>query len=273
LQTLIVGGEACSPSVVAQWSKGRRFFNAYGPTEGTICTTVFENTGRSSTLPIGHPIANTQIYILDQYLQPVPIGVPGELHIGGAGVARGYLNRPKLTAEKFIKNPFSEEPNSCLYKTGDLARYLPDGNLEYLGRIDNQVKIRGFRIELGEIEAVLAQHPFVKENAVIVHEASETDKRLVAYFAPHQGQVIENKALRDFLTERLPDYMIPSAFVTKESLPLTPNGKIDRRALSQLSVKSLKLSKEAFVAPRTPDEELLAGYLGFSIGCSTSWCP
>ncbi|RKZ51510.1 MAG: non-ribosomal peptide synthetase, partial [Candidatus Parabeggiatoa sp. nov. 3] len=266
LQTLIVGGETCSPSVVTQWSKGRRFFNAYGPTEGTVCATVFENTTGISTLPIGRPIANTQIYILDQYLQPVPIGVPGELHLGGTGLARGYLNRPELTAEKFIKNPFSDVPNSRLYKTGDLACYLPDGNIEYLGRIDNQVKIRGFRIELGEIEAALAQHPFVTESAVIVHEASKTDKRLVAYLVPHQGQVIENTALRDFLKERLPDYMIPSAFVTLENLPLTPNGKIDRRALSQLSVSHSQLSEKTFVAPRTADEELLAGIWASVLG-------
>ena len=163
-----------------------------------------------------------------------------------------------MTAEKFIKNLFNDNPNSCLYKTGDLARYLPDGNIEYLGRIDNQVKIRGFRIELGEIEAVLGQHPAVRENAVIVHEASQSDKRLVAYLVPHQEQVIENTELRGFLSERLPDYMIPSAFVTLEALPLTPNGKIDRRALSQLSV-SHEISEEQFVAPRTPEEELLAG--------------
>ena len=256
LQYIIVAGESCSPELAAGWSKGQRFFNAYGPTEGTVCATVFENTaGRLSTLPIGSPIANTQTYILDPYLQPLPVGVPGELHIGGVGLARGYLNRPDLTVEKFIKNPFSENPNSRLYKTGDLARYIPDGNIEYLGRIDNQVKIRGFRIELGEIEAVLGQH--VQENAVIVHEVSTTDKRLVAYLVPHQGQVIENTALRGFLNERLPDYMIPSAFVTLESLPLMPNGKIDRRALSKNSVDNYQLSEETFVAPRTPDEELL----------------
>jgi thioesterase domain-containing protein/acyl carrier protein len=163
-----------------------------------------------------------------------------------------------LTVQKFINNPFSDDPNSRLYKTGDLARYLPDGNIEYLGRIDNQVKIHGFRIELGEIEAVLAQHPDVLENAVIVHEASKTDKRLVAYWVPHQGQVIENSTLRDFMKKRLPNYMIPSAFITLDTLPLTPNGKIDRRALSQLSVSHYPLSEKTFVAPRTPDEKSLA---------------
>jgi amino acid adenylation domain-containing protein/thioester reductase-like protein len=260
LQYIIVAGESCSPELVAQWSKGRRFFNAYGPTEGTVCATIFENTASSlSTLPIGRPIANTQTYILDSNDQPVPVGVPGELHIGGVGLARGYKGRPDLTAEKFIPHPFNDDPNSRLYKTGDLARYLPDGNIEYLGRIDNQVKIRGFRIELGEIEAVLAQHPTVRENAVIVHETSQTDKRLIAYLVPHQEQLIETAEIRVFLTKRLPDYMIPSAFVTLEALPLTPNGKIDRRALEPLSVDSYQLSEKSFVAPRTPEEELLAG--------------
>ncbi|MEK8019856.1 MAG: alpha/beta fold hydrolase, partial [Candidatus Parabeggiatoa sp.] len=170
-----------------------------------------------------------------------------------------------LTAEKFIKNPFSDDPNSRIYKTGDLARYLPDGNIEYLGRIDNQVKIRGFRIELGEIEAALTQHPDVLENSVVVHEASQTDKRLVAYIVLYKEQVIENTALRSFLTERLPDYMVPSAFVTLENLPLTPNGKIDRRTLSQLSV-SHEISEKTFVAPRTPEEELLAGIWASVLG-------
>ncbi|MEK8019804.1 MAG: amino acid adenylation domain-containing protein, partial [Candidatus Parabeggiatoa sp.] len=278
LQHIIVAGESCSPELAVKWSKGRHFFNAYGPTEGSVCATIFENTENNpSTLPIGQPIANVQIYILDQYLQPVPIGVPGELHIGGAGLARGYLNRPELTAEKFIKNPFSDDPNwlrrskdSRLYKTGDLARYLPDGNIEYLGRIDNQVKIRGFRISLGEIEAVLAQHPFVTENAVIVHETSKTDKRLVAYIVLHKGQVIENTVLRDFLKERLPDYMVPSAFVIIDTLPLTPNGKIDRKALVGWVERSethlFKVSEKTFVTPRTPDEELLAGLWASVLG-------
>jgi amino acid adenylation domain-containing protein len=257
LQSLIVGGETCSAALVAQWSKERRFFNVYGPTEATVCTTIAEQcqTGQGKP-PIGRPIANTQVHILDD--QPVPIGVPGEIHIGGVGLARGYLNRPELTQEKFIPNPFSNDPNSRLYKTGDLARYLPDGNIEFLGRIDNQVKIRGFRIELGEIEAVLTTHPKIRECVVIVHEASQTDKRLLAYLVPHQEQIIEKTELRRFLKERLPDYMIPSAFVTLEALPLTPNGKIDRRALAQLSVNSYQLSEESFVLPRTPEEEVLA---------------
>jgi len=259
---IILGGDALFGSSLSLWRSSApktRIINEYGPTETVVGCCVYEvdaNT-REGAVPIGRPIANTQLYILDQFLQRLPIGVPGELHIGGAGIARGYLNRPELTAEKFIKNPFSDDPNSRLYKTGDLARYIPDGNIEYLGRIDNQVKIRGFRIELGEIEAALAQHPDVLENVVIVHEPSTTDKRLVAYLVLHQGQILEHTALHSFLTERLPYYMIPSAFVTLENLPITPNGKIDRRALSQLSV-SYQLSDKTFVAPRTPDEKFLA---------------
>jgi amino acid adenylation domain-containing protein len=181
LQCIIIAGEAGSPNLAAQWSQERHFFNAYGPTESTVCATVFEYT-EGLTLPIGSPIANTQIYLLDAHLQPVPIYTPGELYIGGVGIARGYLNRTGLTQEKFIPNPFSKKHGSRLYKTGDLARYLPDGHIEYLGRIDHQVKVRGFRIELGEIEALLSQHPYVQETTVIVREDQPSDKRIVAYF-------------------------------------------------------------------------------------------
>jgi amino acid adenylation domain-containing protein len=350
--------QICSPST--------RIINSYGLSEATIDSTYFESTQINwpidRLVPIGHPFANTKIYILDQYLQPVPIRVPGELHIGGAGLARGYLNRPDLTAEKFINNPFSDDPNSRIYKTGDLARYLPDGNIECLGRINNQVKIRGFRIELEAIETVLAQHPDVQEAVVIAREDEPGKKRLIAYVVsdliptriPYQAKCLveyenqtvplqtadictagallegsmsfekgkeislhvqlpgesescwlkgrvaysrastagiefkltpkeqvlmekgvthelENKGflnflqyslrdkLRNALKEKLPDYMVPSDFVLLMSLPLTPNGKIDRRALSQLSVSNYQLSEKKFVAPRTPDEELLAG--------------
>jgi amino acid adenylation domain-containing protein len=181
LHTIIVAGEACSPELVAHWASGRRFFNAYGPTEATVCATVAEVTYCDGKLPIGRAIANTQCLLLDAQLQPVPIGIPGELYIGGPGLARGYLNRPELTAERFIPNPFSDEPSSRLYKTGDLARYLSDGNIEFLGRIDQQVKIRGFRIELGEIEAVLSQHPDVRESVVMKREDAWGNQRLVAY--------------------------------------------------------------------------------------------
>jgi amino acid adenylation domain-containing protein len=237
--------------------------NLYGPTEAAIDVTFWpcERNSRLQRVPIGRPIANTQIYILDHQLLPVPIGVPGELHIGGVGLARGYLNRPELTQEKFIPNPFSNEPRSRLYKTGDLARFLPDGNIEYLGRIDNQVKIRGFRIELGEIETALAQHDAIREAVVVIHKDQSGDKRLVAYITPTGTTPSE---LRQFLKTHLPDYMIPSHFVMLEVLPLTPNGKIDRRALAQLAVNPYH--EEKFVAPRHPEEELLAGIWASVLG-------
>ena len=244
LQTIIVAGEACSEELIKQWATGRNFFNAYGPTETSVCATVEKWTDETLKVTIGRPIANTQIYILDSHLQPVPIGVPGELHIGGMGLARGYLNRPELTQEKFIPNPFEKdevipptllnkggnEP-SKLYKTGDLARYLPDGNIEYVGRIDNQVKIRGFRIELGEIEAVLSQNHAVQSSCVIVREDNPGEKQLVAYIVPKLGVKLTSGDLRQFLSHKLPGYMVPGAFVLLESFPLTANGKIDRRAL------------------------------------------
>jgi amino acid adenylation domain-containing protein/thioester reductase-like protein/FkbM family methyltransferase len=255
LQTIIVAGEACPAELIKTWSVGRNFINAYGPTEASVCATTAKCASEDNKVTIGRPIANAQIYILDSQLQPVPIGVPGELHIGGAGVARGYLNRPELTQEKFIPNPFEEA--ALLYKTGDLARYLPDGNIEYLGRIDNQVKIRGFRIELAEIEAILSQHPGVRESVVIVREDIPGEKRLVAYFAPHLGQTLTTNELRIFLQEKLPQYMVPSAFVSLESLPLSPNGKVDRKALPMPDSQNTQLAV-SFVAPRTHVEKVLA---------------
>ena len=249
LRTIIVAGEACPPDLALQWSRQRRFFNAYGPSESTVCATVAECTEITGRLPIGRPIANTQIYILDRHLQPVPVGVPGELHISSVGLAQGYLNQPELTAEKFISNHFlagnrgqgtrnreqEEGQNSKfkiqnsksnrLYKTGDLARYLPNGEIEFLGRIDHQVKVRGFRIELGEIEAVLAQHPAVQQAVVIVREEALDDQRLVAYVVPNHHQTVTSDELRGFLKQRLPDYMTPGGLMLLESLPLTPNGK------------------------------------------------
>jgi amino acid adenylation domain-containing protein len=186
LQTIIVAGEVCSLDLIAKWSNDRRFFNAYGPSESTVCATITECIKDSSQLSIGRPLANTQVYILDQHLQPVPIGVAGELHIGGVGLAVGYLNRPEVTKEKFIPNPFSKEQGSRLYKTGDRARYLPDGKIEFLGRIDHQVKIRGYRIELGEIEAALSQQPQVREAVVVAQDEQLGNKRLVAYVVPQQ---------------------------------------------------------------------------------------
>ncbi|MBP5971596.1 amino acid adenylation domain-containing protein [Brasilonema sp. CT11] len=253
LQTIIVAGEACSFELIRQWSVGRNFFNAYGPTEASVCATIAKCTLEDEKISIGRAIANTQVYILDENLQPVPVGVPGELHIGGVGLARGYLNRPELTQEKFIFNPFG---SGRLYKTGDKARYLPDGNIEYIGRIDNQVKIRGFRIELGEIETVLGQHSDVRVSCVIAREDNKSDKRLVAYVVAHQQCTPTISELRQFLKAKLPDYMMPQAFVILESLPLTPNGKVDRRALPTPDLHSEQ--KDKYVAPRTPIEEMLA---------------
>lgn len=367
LRLIIIGGEKALPERLKVWleSVGQqvRLVNNYGPTETTVGATVCELSTADTTLkevPIGRPLGNVQTYILDGNRQPVPIGVPGELYIGGAGLARGYLNRPKLTEEKFIPSPFSNEPASRLYKTGDLTRYLPDGTIEYVGRIDNQVKVRGFRIELGEIEAVLSQHPNVREVAVIHREDTPGNKRLVAYLVSNlipdripyhtkchlelngnaiklqtqdistggvglvgvpildegssvrlhlqlpeedeprwlsgtvvwsnppqagirfhltpsqQAQVNQSVAylldtqelwktlqrtvsrnLRNYLKQKLPEYMIPSAFVLMKALPLTPNGKIDRRALPAPDSFHSEL-QDKFVAPRTPIETKLA---------------
>lgn len=207
--------------------------NLYGPTEAAVDVTYWacRRDSQRTIVPIGKPIANTQIYILDAELEPVAIGVPGELHIGGIGLARGYLNRPELTAEKFIRNPFSQEPDARLYKTGDLARFLPDGNIEYLGRIDNQVKLRGFRIELGEIEAVLAECAGVRQSVVLVREDNPGDKRLVAYVMATSRQSLDTDLLRKHAAEKLPEFMVPSRFVVLEALPMTTSGKVDRRAL------------------------------------------
>ena len=207
--------------------------NLYGPTEAAVDVTYWDcgaETGKS-IVPIGRPVANTQIYILDRCLQPVPIGVAGELHIGGVQLARGYLNRPELTAEKFIRDPFSRDPGARIYKTGDLARFLPDGEIEYLGRIDHQVKLRGFRIELGEIEAVLTECPGISQAAVIVREDDPGNQRLVAYLVRASGQEISLESVRRHLFEKLPKFMVPPCFVILKELPVTTSGKVDRRAL------------------------------------------
>jgi len=359
LQVVTVAGEACPTDLITQWSKGRCLINAYGPSESSVCATATECLKNSEKVHIGYPISNTQIYILNPGLHPLPIGIPGEIHIGGVGLARGYLDRPNLTTEKFIPNPFSSNPGERLYKTGDLACYLPDGNIEFLGRIDHQVKIRGFRIELGEIETVLSKYKELKENVVIVREDHPGNKLLVAYIVPFpkpdripyqseclleaagkkmklhtenissgglcltgvpdsfpdgemlfirltlpgntekdrfKGRVIwqekerlgirfdlsddeaeqvgrsieyltENqkwtqflqqairKELRDYLRQKLPDYMIPSAFVFMESLPLTPNGKTDRNALPRPDILA---NDEMPFSPKTDTEKILS---------------
>jgi len=257
VKTLIVAGEASSNELPKRWARGRRFINAYGPTETTVWATQYVCTPEEPrNPPIGRPIANTQIYILDLHGEPVPVGVTGEIHIGSAGLARGYLNRPELTVEKFIRHPFSDDLHARLYKTGDLARYLPDGTIEFLGRIDHQVKLRGFRIELGEIESVLGQHPFVNQVFITVREDQPGDKRLVAYFTSSQEELSNVNALRQFLKEKLPEYMVPAAFVVLNQFPLTPNGKIDRKALPAPNQTRTELL-QSYVPPRSPIEEML----------------
>lgn len=261
LKRVICSGEALS------WEQQNRFFerldaelhNLYGPTEAAIDVTFWQCQCQNDLpiVPIGRAITNTQIYLLDQHLQPVPLGVPGELHIGGDGLARSYLNRPELTAEKFIANPFSTQPGARLYKTGDLARYLPNGEIQYLGRIDHQVKIRGFRIELGEIETALSQHPVVQANAVVVREDEPGSKHLIAYVVLHSEQTLTTTELCRFLQEKLPSSMVPSAFVTLDALPLTLNGKVDRKALPA-PYKGRPNLESAYVAPRTSTEQILA---------------
>jgi amino acid adenylation domain-containing protein/non-ribosomal peptide synthase protein (TIGR01720 family) len=260
---ILCGGEALPRELAHQLlEKGASVWNLYGPTETTIWSAARQVSGPPSTAiqeayeSIGYPLTNTQVYVLDRHLEPVPIGVPGELCIGGAGLARGYLQRPELTPERFIPHPFSEIPGARLYKTGDLARYRPDGNIEFLGRLDHQVKIRGFRIELGEIEAVLGGHPGVQEACVVVREDHPGEKRLVAYVVGKEGPTPSGNELREFLKERLPEYMVPSAFLSLEALPLTPNGKVDRKALPAPEGRGVA---EGYVPPCTPTEELLAG--------------
>jgi amino acid adenylation domain-containing protein len=257
LRTLIVAGEACPSELVTRWANGREFFNAYGPTESTVWATVARCLDMTRKPPIGRPIFNTKIYILDAAGRPVPIGVPGELHIGGVALARGYLNRPELTAERFIPNPWNAEAGARLYRTGDLARYLPDGDIEFLGRIDEQVKIRGYRIELGEIEAVLDQLPGVREAVLVAREEMSGEKRLVAYVVAAGEESTNVSDLRSALREKLPEYMVPAFFVTVDEIPLTANGKVDRRALPAPDQSRPELVRN-YVEPRTPVEATLA---------------
>ena len=234
--------------------------NLYGPTEAAIDVTYWACVKESSlsTVPIGRPIANTQIYILDSNGEPLPVGVVGEIYIGGDGLAQGYLNRPDLTAEKFIPNPFSTNPNSRLYRTGDLAKYRADGNIDFLGRDDHQVKLRGHRIELGEIEHILRQLPSVKESVIAARDRdSSGEKELVGYLVCNHESARSVSELRRFLQEKLPEYMVPSSFVFLEAFPLTPNGKIDRNALPPPDGERPQLD-QGFVEPRTEIEELIA---------------
>ncbi len=258
---ILSGGEALDPKLAQQlYQNSLQLFNVYGPTETTIWSSIYqvknsEYLDKNQTVLIGRPLANTEFYILDKNLQPVPIGVPGELYIGGAGVARGYLNRADLTAERFLPNPF-KNTSERLYKTGDLVRYLNDGNVEYLGRLDSQVKLRGFRIELGEIEAILKQHPQVQQAVVVVNSQNQ-EKRLIAYILFSEKSELTVTKLRKFLEEKLPIYMRPSAFIILDALPLTPNGKINRRALP--IPEQIRPQLEAtYVMPKTEIEKTIA---------------
>jgi amino acid adenylation domain-containing protein len=236
-----------------------RLYNQYGPTESHVVTSFAlggDPADWPQLPPIGRPIANSKIYILDHCLQPVPIGVIGELYIGGDSLARGYLNHPDLSREKFILNPFIKKPAARLYRTGDLARYLADGNIQFVGRIDDQVKVRGFRVEPGEIEIILCRHPKVLECVVSAREDALGSKWLVAYIVAGTAHDLSSGELRDFLKEKLPEYMIPNIFVFLKSLPLTPNGKVDRRALPAPDGSRPELT-EAYVAPRNVTEKLL----------------
>ncbi len=314
-RSFVIGGENLLPEHIAFWQQhapDARLFNEYGPTETVVGCCVYEaprDARFQGAVPIGVPIINTQLYVLDRHLQPVPVGVPGELYIGGAGVGRGYHNRPELTAERFVPNPFPRiEDSRCaqlgcariedspgtdtqssifnlqlstrLYRTGDLVRWRNDGNLEFLGRIDDQVKVRGFRIELGEIDAVLGEHPTVQAAVTIVREDTPSDKRLAAYIVPRRAeagapadgpsspQLLPAAELRAFLAQRLPDYMVPGVYVALDAIPLTPNGKVDRRALAAqpLPITGAPDESGPAPAPMTPEAEIMTGIFGKILG-------
>ncbi|MEL7505301.1 MAG: non-ribosomal peptide synthetase, partial [Cyanobacteria bacterium J06554_6] len=267
LRMVLVGGEAPSPELIETWSQGRLFINAYGPTETTVNASMVPCGNGQPVQPTLLPSTNKQLYILDENLQPLPVGVSGELHISGVGLARGYLNRPALTAERFIPNPFVEQAEGgrqkaegceslVLYKTGDLAEYLSDGRIKILGRIDNQTKIRGFRVELGEVERILQTHPQVKTSVAVVREDASGNQRLVAYGVPIAGlpEKATSSEVRQFVAETLPQYMVPSVFMWLPALPLTPNGKVDTKSLPE----PVAVSYQARVAPRSETEQAIA---------------
>ena len=264
VRQLLVGGEALSVQHVVRALKvlpNTRIINGYGPTENTTFTCCYsiprDLNPNATSVPIGRPIANTRVYVLDAYQNPVPVGVPGELFVGGAGLARGYLNQPAHTAEKFVSNPFSEDPKSCLYRTGDLVRFLPGGNLEFIGRLDDQVKIRGFRVELGEVESVIASHPTVRQAVAVARTARTGERYLAVYVTICERANLRLEELMVYLKARIPEYLLPSSVTVLEDLPLNANGKVDRGRLPGVEVSQLRLG-EGYVAPRNAEEEALA---------------
>jgi amino acid adenylation domain-containing protein len=260
VRQLLAGGDVLSPAHCAKALEtvpGLRLVNGYGPTEATTftcCHAIEPGSRLEPSIPIGRPIGGTQVYLLDRSLEPVPPGVPGRLHVGGHGVARGYHGRPALTAERFVPDPFGDEPGARLYDTGDLARWLPDGTIEFVGRADAQLKVRGFRVEPGEVEAVLRSHPELDDALVLARKGAAGDERLVAYVTAGESAP-EQAELRGFVADRLPEFMVPSTFVVLDELPLTPNGKVDRGALPEPAPDE---AAEEYVEPRTPTERLVA---------------
>ncbi len=254
LETVIAAGEACTPELVAKWAPGKKFFNAYGPTETTVCATMHLcDPMESLPPPIGRPIANTKVYVLDRNQQPLPVGVPGELFISGISLAKGYWNRPDTTSEKFVDNPFV--PGSRMYKTGDLVKYRHDGNIEFLGRLDQQVKVRGFRIELGEIETAINTYPVVKESVVLAVGGDQQEKKLVAYIVSEQSQNVSVNELKNYLRQNLPEYMVPTVIIMMEAFPLSPSGKVDRKALPEPD--GSRLVETEYTPPRDEQERIM----------------
>jgi acyl-CoA synthetase (AMP-forming)/AMP-acid ligase II len=255
LRTLIAGGESCSAEVVSAWAPGRRFFNAYGPTEVTVWATMSECTPDGRTPAIGSPGANMRLYVLDAQQQPVPVGVTGELYVASPGLAEGYLNQPALTAERFVPNPFAAADGAVMYRTGDLVRWTAGGELEFLGRRDQQVKIRGYRIELEEIQEVLRRCPAVSDAVVLVRQGGKGPS-LAAYVVPRERKSFSTAEVRVYLRERLPHYMLPTSLVAVDSFPLNSSGKVDRARLLQTPTE--EEAAPARGAPRTEAERALA---------------
>jgi hypothetical protein len=262
LDTLIAAGEVCAAELVDRWGVGRKFFNAYGPTEATVCASMGECEAGSNNKPsIGRPIANTRVYIFENEMDMAPVGIWGELHISGEGLARAYLGRPELTAERFLPDSPSREAGGRLYKTGDLARYKSNGQIEFSGRIDRQVKIRGYRIELGEIETLLGSHPAVGQCAVVADQDASGQQRLVAYLVCENEMTPSDGDLQSYLREKAPEFMLPSRFVRLNQMPLLPSGKVDRLSLP-LSEELKPIESVKHIAPSMPVEEIVAGIFG-----------